>query len=184
MKNNYTKTEIRFFTVPEWQKEQDYLRRQHQNGWKLLSVNFLGVYFFQRCEPEDVVYQLDYNLEKNSNSTAYVQMFEDCGWEYIQDFWGYSYFRKPVSEMNGEEEIFCDASSRSNMIKQVLKGRILPLSILFFFVLLPQCILNFLVYHPFQQVMAWIYVGLIVFYLFLFSWSGYRFWKFVKKDNL
>ena len=43
MKNNYTKTEIRFFTVPELQKEQDYLRRQHQNGWKLLSVNFLGV---------------------------------------------------------------------------------------------------------------------------------------------
>lgn len=181
MKQKHTKIEVRFFSIPQWQKEQDYLQKQHQNGWKLLSVHFLGIYVFQRCEPEDVVYQLDYSLEKNNNPAIYIQMFADCGWEYIQDFWGYSYFRKPVSEMNGEEEIFCDNTSRSHMIKQVIKGRILPLCCLFFFVLLPQCILQFLGHDPFQRVLAWFYVGLIILYLFFFSWSGYRFWRFLRK---
>lgn len=26
-------------------------------------------------------------------------MFTDCGWEYLQDFVGYSYFRKPKAAM-------------------------------------------------------------------------------------
>lgn len=34
MKN--TKTEVRFFTITEWEKEQDYLRQQHQKGWKFV----------------------------------------------------------------------------------------------------------------------------------------------------
>lgn len=29
----HTKTEIKFFSVPEWKKEEDYLREQHKNGW-------------------------------------------------------------------------------------------------------------------------------------------------------
>ena len=58
-------------------------------------------------------------------------MFHDCGWKYIQDYAGYSYFCKPVSEMNGEEEIFCDNASRLDMMKRVFQGRVIPL--IFFF---------------------------------------------------
>ena len=54
MKN--TKTEVRFFTITEWEKEQDYLRQQHQKGWKFVRVNFIGLYHFEKCEPEDVIY--------------------------------------------------------------------------------------------------------------------------------
>ena len=46
-------------------------------------------------------------------------MFADCGWEYLQDFAGYSYFRKPVAEMKGEEAIFCDDASRLEMMRRV-----------------------------------------------------------------
>ena len=46
MKN--TKTEVRFFTITEWEKEQDYLRQQHQKGWKFVRVNFIGVYHFEK----------------------------------------------------------------------------------------------------------------------------------------
>lgn len=56
-----TKTEIKFFSVPQWKKEEEYLREQHKNGWEFVALSGLCLYRFRRCEPKDVVYQLDYN---------------------------------------------------------------------------------------------------------------------------
>lgn len=47
-------------------------------------------------------------------------------------------FRKVVSDDGIAEEIFCDDESRLQMMQRVLKGRMLPLLIIFFLVLLPQ----------------------------------------------
>ena len=33
-----------------------------------------------------MIYQLDYNPDGKKNQEEYVQMFEDCGWEYLKDF--------------------------------------------------------------------------------------------------
>lgn len=90
-----TKREFRFFSILEYEEEQAYLRAMHQSGWKLLRVSGLCLYSFEACEPEDVVYQLDYNKDGLAHKAEYVQMFADCGWEYLQDYVGYSYFRKP-----------------------------------------------------------------------------------------
>lgn len=49
MKN--TKTEIKYFSIPEWKKEETYLREQHKKGWEFIGVNGLGLYHFQKCEP-------------------------------------------------------------------------------------------------------------------------------------
>ena len=59
------KISFRVFMVPEWKKEQEYLRKQHKCGWKFTKVNFGICYHFEKCEPEDVVYQLDYNQDGN-----------------------------------------------------------------------------------------------------------------------
>ena len=82
------KREFRYFTIMDYEKEGDYLQERHRQGWKFRSVYLPGIYEFERATPEDVVYQLDYNQEGIQNKTEYVQMFEDCGWEYIQDFVG------------------------------------------------------------------------------------------------
>ena len=137
MKDKSFKTTLRYFTIAEWEKEQEYLRREHNKGWKFTGVTLPGFYHFEKCQPEDVVYQLDYNPEGTDHKEEYVQMFQDCGWEYITDFVGYSYFRKAVSQMRGHEEIFCDTQSRLDMIKRVFKGRMVPLIIIFFFSLSP-----------------------------------------------
>ena len=47
-----------------------------------------------------MIYQLDYNQEGMKNQMEYVKMFEDCGWEYLLEFAGYSYFRKPEAQMS------------------------------------------------------------------------------------
>ena len=63
-------------------------------GWRFVEVKGLGMYYFEKCDPQDVVYQLDYNKDGLTHKDEYVRMFNDCGWEYIQDYAGYSYFRK------------------------------------------------------------------------------------------
>ena len=54
-----TKKEIRYFTIFQYEKEQEYLREQHKHGWKFVKVNGFGMYHFEECQPEDVIYQLD-----------------------------------------------------------------------------------------------------------------------------
>ena len=103
-----TKTEFKWFTIPQYRQEEEYLTSMHRKGWKFTKVSFPGFYHFEQCEPENVTYRLDYNQEGVANKAEYVQMFSDCGWEYLFDFVGYSYFRKASDEADTNEEIFCD----------------------------------------------------------------------------
>lgn len=57
------KTELRIFTIADWEKEEQYLRKRHRKGWRFVKVGLLGVYHFEKCTPEDVVYQLDYDAK-------------------------------------------------------------------------------------------------------------------------
>lgn len=175
-----TKTEFKFFTVPEWKKEERYLREQHKRGWEFVSVNFIGLYHFKRCEPKDVVYQLDYNPESITQKNEYIQMFHDCGWEYLQNFAGYSYFRKPASEMDGEEEIFCDDDSRLEMIKRVFKRRIPPLLCVFFLIIIPQIIMQSFGNTAVNRILLVLFCGFFFVYLILFSVFAMQFWKYYK----
>lgn len=84
MKNQ--KRELKFFTIAEYEQEQEYLRRRHNEGWRLLKVTLPGIYLFEACEAEDVIYQLDYHKEGLGSQDTYVKMFKDCGWEYMFDF--------------------------------------------------------------------------------------------------
>lgn len=131
-----TKRTLKFFSVADWEAEENYLRKMHCEGWKFVSGGFL--YTFERCEPEDVIYQLDYNEDARKDGEAYRQLFADAGWEYVQEFGGYSYFRKPASEMKENEEgIFCDDASRLEMVKRVWAGRMVPILIVLAIIVIP-----------------------------------------------
>jgi len=178
MKN--TKTEFRFFTIPEWKKEEEYLSEQHKSGWEFVSVNFIGLYHFKKCEPKDVIYQLDYNPESITQKEEYIQMFRDCGWEYLQNYVGYSYFRKAASEMDGEESIFCDDDSRLDMMKRVFKQRMVPLIAIFFAIIIPQILIQSQLDRPENYGMLVIFCILFVLYLALFIKFAIQFWKYFK----
>lgn len=104
------KKQFKWFTIFEYEKEQDYLREMHKSGWKFVKVTGLGMYYFEKCVPQDVIYQLDYNKDGLTHKEEYLKMFNDCGWEYIQDYVGYSYFRKTVAEDGIAEEQFFSIS--------------------------------------------------------------------------
>jgi len=159
-----TKTVFKWFDVTQHEEEQEYLREMHNQGWKLQKVRW-AFYTFVQCEPEDVIYQLDYN-QSIENKTEYLLMFTDCGWEYIQDMMGYSYFRKPVREMHGDEEtIFCDHESRMAMWDRVFKGRVRVLLIMLVCVIIPQLIVQSHNGSPAGDFLYGIFIGLLLVYL-------------------
>ncbi|MBR5931919.1 MAG: DUF2812 domain-containing protein [Lachnospiraceae bacterium] len=130
------KTIIHFFTIADYEEEEIWLRRQHQNGWKLVKLIVPCFYVFESCEPEDVIYRLDYKNFKQTEE--YIQLAQDFGWEYFFKCVGWLYFRKPVQADEEEaEELFSDNISRVEMAQQVARTRLIPLTVIFLCCIIP-----------------------------------------------
>ena len=128
----------RIFTIADYEREALYFREMHAKGWKLRKVSYSILlatvkYIFEKCQPEQVSYQLDFYPMKKSERASYLQLFKDCGWEHITDFNGFSYFSKPYSEIESdtEFEIYNDAAGKLAMVKRILTMRMLPILLLF-----------------------------------------------------
>ena len=128
----------RIFTIADYDREALYLRKMHAAGWKLKEVSYSNLvvavkYTFEKCQPEQVSYQLDFYPMKKSERASYLQLFKDCGWEHITDFNGFSYFRKLHSgiESDAEFEIYNDAAGKLAMVKRILIMRMIPILLLF-----------------------------------------------------
>ena len=131
------KVVYRIFTIADYEREALYLRKMHAKGWKLRKVSysillFAVKYTFEKCQPEQVSYQLDFYPMKKSDRASYLQLFKDCGWEHITDFNGFSYFRKLHSEIesNAEFEIYNDAAGKLAMVNRILRLRLVPVLLL------------------------------------------------------
>ncbi len=168
------KLTFRLFTVPEYEEEQEYLSKQHRRGWKFYRFILPGFYLFTRCQPENVVYRLDYNQEGLKEREEYFQMYRDCGWEHLCDVMGYSYFRKPVTDEAASEEIFNDTQSKLDMVDRVFRGRMIPCLIIFFAVICPQLVILYNFRIPESRFFFWIYVAFFALYVVMFAKFAYK----------
>ena len=136
MKNK--KTLFRFYTLFEYEEEEAFLENQHKNGWKAVSYKLPGFYKFEKCEPEEVTYRIDFTNENGANNTEYRQMFADNGWDFLWSVNGFSIFRKPgASDSKSNNEIFTDNASKLQMLQKIQKRRLLPVIIIFLCAVLP-----------------------------------------------
>ncbi len=131
---------FKYFTILDYDKEEIYLRKMHSKGYKFVKVVLPGIYTFEVTEPLDTVYKLDFMdgdmcLE---DKLDYLQIFKDNGWEVVTTFMGYSYFRKNASSTN--TEIFSEDETKLEMIKKIYRRRVLPLTIIFGAVVVPNAI--------------------------------------------
>ena len=131
------KVVYRIATIADYDREALYLRKMHAEGWKLKEVTYSNLvvavkYTFEKCQPEQVSYQLDFYPMKKSDRAFYLQLFKDCGWEHITDFNGFSYFRKLHSgiESDAEFEIYNDAAGKLAMVNRILRLRLVPVLLL------------------------------------------------------
>ena len=131
------KVVYRITTIADYDREALYLAEIHAKGWRLKEVSYSNLvvavkYTFEKCQPEQVSYQLDFYPMKKSERASYLQLFKDCGWEHIIDFNGFSYFRKLHSgiELDTEFEIYNDAAGKLAMVNRILRLRLVPVLLL------------------------------------------------------
>ena len=131
------KVVYRITTIADYDREALYLGEMHSKGWRLKEVSYSNLvvavkYTFEKCQPEQVSYQLDFYPMKKSERASYLQLFKDCGWEHITDFNSFSYFRKAHSEIESaaEFEIYNDATSKLDMLYRILRLRLVPVLLL------------------------------------------------------
>lgn len=137
MSKKEVKRIFRIFTISDYDKEEEFLQEQHKEGFKCIKYKFPGFYYFEKCEPEEVVYQLDFNDVKKSSREEYLQLYQDAGWEYVYEVNGWNCFRKPVSLEEETPAIFTDRESKIALVDKVVKERMLPLLAIFLCCLLP-----------------------------------------------
>lgn len=101
-----------------WQAEQEkqWLEDMARQGYVLEDIK-LFTYIFSKQEPQDLVYQFDFQILSKSNEGEYLGLFED--WTFIKRFGGWYYFRKPRDASN-TNEIYSDNSSKSAMFKRII----------------------------------------------------------------
>ena len=181
----------RIFTIADYEREALYFREMHAKGWKLRKVSYSNLvvavkYTFEKCQPEQVSYQLDFYPMKKSERASYLQLFKDCGWEHITDFNSFSYFRKAHSEIesNAEFEIYNDAAGKLAMVNRILRLRLVPVLLLlaihipFLFILLDRS--NTFDLWKFLAVGLYIFLSLIL--LLMVVYISWKLWH--KKKEL
>ncbi|GEM_PF-2989632 len=111
------------FFMHQYEEEEQLLRDMRSKGWKFVKLH-KGIptkYEFDKCEPADYIYQLDY-VKTSEDFPSYHQLFSDAGWNECYNWDGiggkWYYFEK---ENTGEEErIFTDQQSRIDLAQKIL----------------------------------------------------------------
>lgn len=100
------------------EKEEAWLREMSQQGWHLKSYQFPSNYTFEKGDPIDFVYRLDYFTDRKDTSN-YLRLFQDAGWNHLGEMGGWQYFRKET--INGEApEIYSDNESKEKKYQRIL----------------------------------------------------------------
>lgn len=167
---NETKTLLRFFTVADFEEEEDWLREQHRAGWRLQKTVLPCFYTFERCEPEDVRYRLDYT--NNKEDGAYLERRRAEGWRYLFRVAGWLYFYTPASEAAGEPA--AEKAARADMISLVIRTRLLPLLVIFNCCLLPGFTRSVSHHSPILTVLSVILGLLVLLYVYLIVYCAVK----------
>ena len=132
-----TVTKIRVFTIADFKEEEVWLREMAKSGLHLLRMTPPLVYVFEKGEPKDVIYRLDFT--NNDEGGDYARMLGEFGWENCGKCMGWIYWRRDAGELanEAEGELFSDDASRLDMVKKVVQTRMLPLLLIFFCCVLP-----------------------------------------------
>ena len=113
-----TMKKFHWFWAWDDEKEEAWLRQMAQEGWHFESVSLPGSYTFEKGESIDYVYRLDYFVDRK-DMPAYLQIFEDAGWDYLGEMGGWQYFRIESRDGNAPE-IYNDKASKAKKYERLI----------------------------------------------------------------
>lgn len=112
----------RMFLPQDYDKEEKFLSQMSLQGWHFIHFHPPVSYEFEKTQPKPYVYKLDFRNKKEDDIRSCIEMYEECGWEHVQEFrvfWGvWEYFRKE-SVYGEEKELFSDNESKIEMLTRI-----------------------------------------------------------------
>lgn len=124
-----TDKKIRWFWSWNDLAEEKWLKEMSAQGLHLKEVENPCFYIFEKGDPQNYVYKLDYRLNsamfshvgwltladkssaQKSDEQEYFQLYKDAGWQYIGEGKGWQYFRQP-EKTDETQELYTDPSSK------------------------------------------------------------------------
>lgn len=113
-----SKRVFRLFAAWADENEEAWLTGMARQGWHLVELGVFGRYKFERGEPRNEVYRLDFKTGDRDRD-HYLQLFADAGWQHVGAMGGWQYFRKEA-ETGEAPEIYTDAASKLQKYGRVL----------------------------------------------------------------
>ncbi|MES2760096.1 MAG: DUF2812 domain-containing protein [Pseudomonadota bacterium] len=108
-------TKFKFFWADQDVEQEQWLRRMALQGLHLKKLGMLPFWTFEKGEPADIVYRVDYNEEPKPD---YKQLLQDAGWERAAEMMGWQYWRTKAVDGRAPE-LFTDTDSRAAKLKRV-----------------------------------------------------------------
>jgi hypothetical protein len=101
-----------------WQdyKEEAWLESMSREGWHLQEVGLLS-YTFERGEPREWVYRLDFRPSRKASD--YIEFVQGAGWQYIGKMSSWLYFRLPA-EAGTPAELYTDSEGKVAKYQRIM----------------------------------------------------------------
>jgi hypothetical protein len=116
----------RSFFPHQYEKEEEFLSKMAREGWQFIDLHYglPTTYEFEKADPVDYVYQLDY-VSKDEDTESYHQLFADAGWDEVYRWHGlydceWYYFRRERTP-GKDYRIYTDPESKFHMYDKLMK---------------------------------------------------------------
>lgn len=115
----------------DFTKEEKWLNEMAEDGWRFVSRSAFGGYRFEKAEPKEENYRIDYRSFKNRwDYEDYLQLFADSGWLHAAGSQGsgLQYFVQAAPQKGAD--IFSDTAGKAGRYR---RGAQMWLSLVFLY---------------------------------------------------
>ena len=173
--------QFRYYTLSQYHQEEKWLERMASQGWVIKNAVLPGHYFFDKAKPSKRLYRFDFFADSVKREDA-IALYEEYGWEAVFIMNGFVLFAHP-DDGQADQEIFSTEEDRKGMIRRIIKGRMVPVTILSALSLMLM-VYQFTFRRMPQEFGDGLVIGLnaAVFILMVFCWTGLlKDWNSVSK---
>lgn len=99
MEEQITKRVWRFWTIAEYEQEEQWINEMARDGWALTAVGFCR-YIFRRTRPGEFIYKLDM-VERTTQDEVkenYFNFLTECGIRVVGEYKDWIYLQKRAAE--------------------------------------------------------------------------------------
>ena len=144
-----TKKVWNFFTIAQWEEEEQWLNSMARNGWNLVRIDALVCYVFERGTAGEYIYKLDLpdSMEHGMDSYAYCNFLKECGIDVVCRQKQWLFLRKKAADgpFNEQGDMFAKLKMTNKAYSyavRILSRLLRTFAILIFVDILVMCLIG------------------------------------------